>query len=178
MRIKFFYILFILFISQTYSQNSNWDEIRINKRAQLKFKDTIKNIEENLNGKWKYLGKKIDNRLIDTITRYFGNGKKSMIIVENGEVSKINENKSEKQNFYYQITFNFINNNYYYENKIYIEKNRVSMNSCEPFPEVIFYKKKFGVLFTEMLGNYFKEIKELTFNKLIFDNGEVYMKIE
>ncbi len=166
-----------MFFTQSYSQD--FGEIKIDSKLQIKYSDTLKNIGERLSGKWKYLGKRINGSLTDTLGISFRNDKKTTITIENGIVIESEENKRKKANYFYEITFDFKNGKgYYSREKKSINEDVTSITSCQPIPELVYYKDKFGIIFIGMAGQSFSEINELTSEKLILENGKEYLKLE
>jgi hypothetical protein len=177
MRNILFTILFTLFLTQSYSQD--FGEIKIDSKLQIKHSDTLKNIGERLTGKWKYLGKKTNGILIDTIGTSFSNNIKTTIIVENGIVIESEGNKRKKADYYYEITYNFQNGNgFYSREEKSLNDDWESITSCQPIPELVYYGEKFGILFIGMGGQSFSEINELTSEKLVLENGKEYLKLK
>ncbi|MGH1383686.1 hypothetical protein [Kordia sp.] len=139
----------------------------------------MKNIGERLTGKWKYLGKRKNGTLTDTIGTSFSNNKKTIITIENGIVFESEGNKSKKADYYYEITYSFKNGKgYYSREEKSINDDWKSITSCQPIPELVYYKEKFGILFIGMGGQSFSEIIELTTEKLVIENGKEYLKLE
>lgn len=176
---KLIYILFILFITQSYSQENDLDVFKYDDELQLKYSDTIKKIEERLNGKWKYLGKKTDGILIDTISFKTRNEKGTYTIVKNGDIFELIGMKEEKMNYILEVTYNFKDKRGFYSiNKKYLKDDITEIRTCEPIPQVIFCNDKLGILFIGMAGENFNEITELSLERLIFGNGKEYLKLE
>jgi hypothetical protein len=177
MRTKLLIILFTLNFIQSYSQDF-W-EIKIDSKLQIKYSDTLQSIGERITGKWKYLGKKINGNLTDTIGTNLKNGERTLITIENGIVFKTKRNVRKKADFFYQIDVNFKNGKIFYsETEISINGNWESFTSCAPIPELVFYKGQFGILFIGMGGQSFSEINKLTSEKLVIENGKEYLKFE
>ncbi len=177
MRNTLLIILFTSFFAQSYSQD--FGEIKLDSKLQIKYSDSLKNIGERLTGKWKYLGKRTNGSLIDTIGMSFRNDKKTVIIVENGIVIESEEDKSKKADYFYEITYSFKNGKgFYSREEKYINEDIISITSCQPIPELVYYKEKFGILFIGMAGQNFSEIKKLTSERLILENGKEYLKLE
>ncbi|ARV14505.1 hypothetical protein BTO07_04780 [Polaribacter sp. SA4-12] len=166
-----------MFFTQTYSQD--FGEIKIDSKLQIKHSDTLKNIGERLTGKWKYLGKRKGGILNDTLNVSFSNNKKTTVIVENGIIFELADGKRKKANYYSETTYEFDNGKGYYslEEKSFND-DWETITSCQPVPELVYYKEKFGILFIGMAGQNFEPIRELNINNLIFENGEEYQKIE
>ncbi|WP_282069683.1 hypothetical protein [Olleya namhaensis] len=177
MKVKLFTILFTLFLTLSYSQD--FGEIKIDSKLQIKHSDTLKTIGERLTGKWKYLGKRKGEILIDTLNVSFTNNKKTTVIVENGTVFELSDGKRKKAEYYIETTYKFDNDKGYYalEEKS-LNDDWKSINTCQPVPELIYYKEKFGILFTEMLGQNFEAIRDINTNTLILENGKEYKKTE
>ena len=178
MRTKLLIILFTLNYILSYSQD--FGRIKIDSKLQVKYSDTLKNIKERLTGKWKYLGKRANGNLKDTVEVSFRNGKKTVIIVENGILYELTGNKKKEANYFYEITYSFENKRgYYNKNKKYPEQGITEINEHSSFPKVIFYKTKFGIFFDNfMVNDRFYEIKKLTFNRLVLENGKEYLKLK
>ncbi|MGI9532964.1 hypothetical protein [Lutimonas sp.] len=177
MRTKFLLILLTLFLTQSYSQD--FGTIRLDSELQKKHSDSLKNIGERLNGKWKYLGKSANGSLIDTVGTSSKNGNRSIIIVENGIVFEVEGNKKKKANYYYEIIFSFINGKgFYSREKKYLIDGITEISSDQPIPELVYYKEKFGIVFHQMLGETFNGINELTSERLVLENGKEYLKLE
>ena len=177
MKTKIIIILLTVFFLQSYSQE--FDGIKYNLELQAKYKDTLRNIGDRLTGKWKYLGKKDHKILIDTLSLNFRDDEKTYVVVENGTLFEIRNGKRKEANYYYEITYNFDNSiGYYSEDKIYFDSNIIESYSSQPYPELIYYQNKFGILFVGHGGESFEVIRELNSEKLIFENGEEYLKIE
>ena len=177
MRTKLLIILFTLVFTQSYSQD--FGEIKLDSKLQIKYSDTLQDIGERITGKWKYLGKRTNGILTDTIGMSFRNDKKIVITVENGIVIESKGNKRKKADYFYEITYSFKNGKgYYSREEYYFNKNITSITSCQPIPELVYYKEKFGIIFIGMGGQSFSEINELTSEKLILENGKEYLKIE
>jgi len=170
-------ILFTFFLTQSYSQD--FRKIKLDSKLQIKYSDSLKNIGERLTGKWKYLGKRTNGSLIDTIGVSYRFGKKTIIIVENGIVIESQGDKRKKADYFYEIIFSFKNSKgFYSREEKYINEDITSITSCQPIPELVYYKEKFGIIFIGMIGESFSEINELTSEKLVFENGKEYLKIE
>ena len=178
MKTKFLIILFTLNYIFSYSQD--FERIKIDSKLQVKYSDTLKNIKERLTGKWKYLGKKANGSLKDTIGVSFRNDKKTLIIVENGYLYEITGNKKKEADYFYEITYSFENKRgYYNKNKKYHEQGITEINEHPSFPKIIFYKNRFGIFFSNFIeNNRFYEIKKLTFNRLVLENGKEYLKLK
>ena len=177
MRTQFLVILLTFLITQSYSQD--FGEIKLDSKLQVKYSDTLRNIGERLSGKWKYLGKRAKESLIDTIGVSFTDDKKTIITVENGIVFEIENGKRKKANYFYEITYNFKNGKGFYSSEEkYFNKEITSISSCQPIPELVYYKGNFGILFYEMVGESFRKIRELTPERLIFENGKEYQKMK
>ncbi len=177
MRNALLIILFALFFSSSYSQDL--EEIKLDAKSQIKYSDTLINIGERLTGKWKYLGKRTNKRLIDTVGISFRDNKKTVIIVENGIVITSIGNKRRKADYFYEITYNFKNgkNSYSCEEKS-LNGDITSITDCQPIPKLVYYKEKFGILFIGMLGENFEPIRKLNRNYLVLENGKEYIKIK
>jgi len=177
MRMKLLIILFTLFFTQSYSQD--FGEIKLDSKLQIKYSDTLHNIGERITGKWKYLGKRRNGILKDTIGMSFRNDQKIVITVENGILIELKENKRKKADYFYEITYNFKNGKgFYSREKKYLNKDITSTTSDQPIPELVYYEEKFGIVFIGMAGQSFSEIIELTSEKLILENGKEYLKLE
>ncbi|MEE9364229.1 MAG: hypothetical protein V3U92_16640 [Cellulophaga sp.] len=177
MRNAILIILFTSFFTQSYSQD--FGEIKLDSKLQVKYSDTIQNIGERITGKWKYLGKRTNGILTDTIGISFRNDKKTVITVENGIIIESEGNKRKKADYFYEITYNFKNGTgFYSREEKYINEDITSITSCQPIPELVYYKEKFGIVFIGMAGQSFSEINELTSEKLVLENGKEYLKIE
>ena len=170
-------ILFTSFFTQSYSQD--FGEIKLDSKLQVQYSDTIQNIGKRITGKWKYLGKRTNGILIDTIGTNFRNDKETLVIIENGTVIESEGNKRKKVDYFYEITYSFKNGNgFYSREKKYFNEEITSITSCQPIPELVYYKEKFGIVFIGMAGQSFSEITELTSEKLVLENGKEYLKIE
>jgi hypothetical protein len=177
MRNTLLIILFTSFFIQSYSQD--FGKIKLDSKLQVQYSDTIQNIGERINGKWKYLGKRKGGILSDTLYVSFSNNKKTTVIVENGIVFELANGKRKKADYYSETTYEFKNGNGFYSSeKKYLKSDIIEITSCQPIPELIFYKEKFGILFIGMAGQNFEPIRELNTNNLIFENGKEYQKIE
>jgi hypothetical protein len=177
MRNELLIILFTLFLTQSYSQD--FGEIKIDSKLQIKHSDTLKNIGERLTGKWKYLGKRANGILTDTIGTSFSNDKKTIITIKNGIVIETEGKKSKKADYFYEVTYNFKNGNgYYSREEKSLNEDWESMTSCQPIPELVYCKEKFGILFVGMGGQSFSEINGLSSEKLIMENGKEYLKLK
>jgi hypothetical protein len=132
-----------------------------------------------MTGKWKYLGKRTNGILTDTLGTSFSNGKKTLITIENGIIIESEGNKSKKVDYFYEITYSFNNGKgYYSREKKYYNKGILSITSCQPIPELVYYEEQFGILSIGMGGETFSEINELTPEKLVLENGKEYLKLE
>ena len=177
MRNTLLIILFTSFFFQSYSQD--FGEIKLESKLQIKYSDTLQNIGKRITGKWKYLGKRTNGILIDTIGTNFRNDKETLIIIENGTVIESEGNKRKKADYFYEITYSFKNGNgFYSREKKYFNEGITSITSCQPIPELVYYEKKFGILSIGMGGQSFSEINELTPKKLVLENGKEYLKLE
>jgi hypothetical protein len=177
MRMKLLIILFTLFFTQSYSQD--FGEIKLDSKLQIKYSDTLQNIGERITGKWKYLGKRSNEILKDTIGMSFRNDQKIVITVENGIVIESKGNKRKKADYFYEIIYSFKNGKgFYSREKKYLNKDITSITSDQPIPELVYYEEKFGIVFIGMAGQSFSEIIELTSEKLILENGKEYLKLE
>jgi hypothetical protein len=177
MRNTLLIILFTSFFIQSYSQD--FGEIKLDSKLQVQYSDTIQNIGERISGKWKYLGKRTNGILTDTTGTSFRNDKKTVITVENGIVIESEGSKRKKADYFYEITYNFKNGKgFYSREEKYINEDITSITSCQPIPELVYYKEKFGIVFIGMAGQSFSEITELTSEKLVLENGKEYLKIE
>ena len=177
MRTKLLLILFTLLFAQSYSQD--FGEIKLDSKLQIKYSDSLKNIGERLSGKWKYLGKRTNESLTDTIGVSFSNNKKTIITVENGIVIESEGNKRKKVDYFYEITYSFKNGNgFYSREKKYINEHLTLLSSCQQVPLLVYYKEQFGIVFIGMAGQSFSEINELTSEKLILENGKEYLRLE
>ncbi|MFG6686689.1 hypothetical protein ACGK9U_08925 [Mariniflexile sp. HNIBRBA6329] len=177
MRTKLLIILFTLFFIQSYSQD--FGEIKLDSKLQIKYSDSLRNIGERLTGKWKYLGKKENGFLRDTLFVSFNNNQKTTVIVENGKIFELINGKKKEADYYSETTYDFKNaNGFYSSEKKYLNSDIVSITTCQPIPELVYYKEKFGILFIGMAGQNFESIRELNSKKLILENGEEYQKVE
>ncbi len=177
MRMKFLIILFTFFFTQSYSQD--YGEIKLDSKLQIKYSDTLQNIGKRITGKWKYLGKRRNGILKDTIGMSFRNNQKIVIIIENGIVIESEENKRKIADYFYEITYDFKNGKgFYSRERKYLNKDITSTTSDQPIPELVYYEEKFGIVFIGMAGQSFSEIIELTSTKLILENGKEYLKLE
>ena len=170
-------ILFTSFFLQSYSQD--FGEIKLDPKLQIKYSDTLQNIGERLTGKWKYLGKRNSGILSDTLFVSFNNKNKTTVIVENGIVFEIENNNRKKADYYYETSYEFKNGSgIYSEDKKYFKENILEISTCQPFPELIFYQNKFGILFIGLGGQNFEAISKLKADKLVFENGSEYWRTE
>ena len=177
MRNIFLTMKFTSFFIQTYSQD--FGEIKLDSKLQVRYTDTLQNIGERISGKWKYLGKRKSGILSDTLSMSFSDDKKTTVIVENGIISELANGKRKKANYYSETTYIFKNGKGFYSSeKQYLNSDIISITTCQPIPELIYYKEKFGILFIGMAGQNFEPIRELNTKSLIFENGEEYQKVE
>jgi len=177
MRTKLLILLFTLFFTQSYSQD--FGKIKLDSKLQVKYSDSLKIIGERLTGKWKYLGKRTNGSLIDTIGVSFWNDKKTVITVENGIVIESEGDKRKRADYFYEITYSFKDGKgFYSREEKYINEDVTLITSCQPIPELVYYKGKFGIIFTGMVGQSFSKITELTSEKLVLENGKEYLKLE
>ncbi len=177
MRTKLLIILFTFLFTQSYSQD--FGEIELDSKLQIKYSDTLKNIGERLIGKWKYLGKRKNGILSDTLFVSFSNSKKTTVVVENGIIFELANGKRKKANYYYETTYEFESGKgIYSREKKYFNSDIISITTCQPIPKLVYYKEKFGILFIRMAGQNFESISELNPKKLILENGKEYQKIE
>ena len=177
MRTNLLIILFTLLLTQSYSQD--FGEIVVDSKLQIKYSDSLKSIGERLSGKWKYLGKRKSGILSDTLYVSFSDNQKTTVFVENGIISELTNGKRQKANYYSETTFDFRNSKGFYSSeKKYLNSDIISITTCQPIPELIFYEEKFGILFIGMGGQSFEPILELNSENLIFENGEEYKKVE
>ena len=86
MKTEILTILFFLQIIISYSQEKTFNEIKYDPKLQIIHKDTLKNVQERLNGKWKYLGKKINGKFSDTISVSYYEDRTVTTTIENGIV--------------------------------------------------------------------------------------------
>ena len=176
MRLKFLIIILSLFFSTSYSQE--FGEIKYDLKLQAEHKDTLQSIGERLTGKWKYLGKRNNGILTDTLFARFWNNKKTYGVVENGIVYEIDDGIRKKTDYYYEITYRFkTSKGFYSRERRYRNKDIVEKSSDQPIPRLIFYKNNFGILFTGMAGHNFEKINELSADMLILESGKEYLKI-
>ncbi|WP_452231339.1 hypothetical protein [Lacinutrix sp. MEBiC02595] len=177
MRNTLLIILLSLFFTKFYSQD--FGEIILDSKLQIKYSDTLQNIGERITGKWKYLGKRANGILTDTIGTSFRDDKKTIITIENGIVIESEGKKRKKADYFYEINYSFKKGNVYYSReKKSINNNWETISSCQPIPEIAYYKEKFGILFIEMIGQSFSGINKLTSEKLVLENGKEYLKLE
>ncbi len=179
MKTKLLTLLFILLISHSYSQENDLNEIKYDYKLQKEYKDTIQNIGEKLTGKWKYLGKNTNGKLIDTMSVSFRNNKETITVVENGNVFELEGNTRKKTNYFYEITYSFKNRKVFYSlKKKYYNENIIEISSCQSIPELIYYNGKIGILFVDMIGEHFEGIIKLTSERLILESGKEYLKLK
>ncbi len=177
MRNTLLIILFTSFFIQSYSQD--FGEIKLDSKLQVQYSDTLLNIGERISGKWKYLGKRKSGILSDTLYVSFSDDKKTTVIVENGIIFELTNGKRKKADYYSETTYEFKNGKGFYSSeKKYLNSDIISITTCQPIPELIYYKEKFGILFIGMVGQNFEPIRELNTKNLIFENGEEYEKVE
>ncbi len=177
MRTTLLIILFTSFFTQSYSQD--FGEIKLDSKLQIKYSDTLQNIGERITGKWKYLGKRTNGILTDTVGMSFRNDKKTLITIENGIVIESEGNKSKIADYFYEITYSFKNGKgYYSREKNYFNEGITSVTTCQPHPKLVYYEEKFGIIFIGMGGQSFSKINELTSEKLVLENGKEYLKLE
>lgn len=179
MKIGIFTILFLSLTNFSFCQENNFNEIKYDQKLQVEQRDTLQDIGKRLTGKWKYLGKNSNGILTDTISIGFRNDEKIITTIENGTVFETVGKKKNKADYFYEITCSFENKKMYYSReRKYYNDNIISITDCQPIPELVYYNNKFGIVFSGMGGDNFSGINELTSEKLIFENGKEYSKIE
>ena len=178
MKIGISIILFLSFTNFSFCQENGFNEIKYNQKLQVEQRDTLQNIGKRLTGKWKYLGKNDNGILTDTISIGFRNDEKMITTIENGIVFETVGRKKNKADYFYEITCGFKNKKmYYYRERKYYNDNIISITDCQPIPELVYYNTKFGIVYRGMGGDSFIGINELTSEKLIFENGKEFSKL-
>jgi hypothetical protein len=176
-------ITFILFLFCFKSYSQEYEDLFYDEQLQIVYKDTLQSIGKRLTGDWKYLGNRNrinDGILTDTISLSYSLGEiATLIIFENGVYYEIVEGERKKADYFYKTSFDFISDfsNYSYD-KIYFNKNITEITSSQPIPELIYYKNCFGILYNFRPAYELDIINVLTDKKLIFKNGEEYVKLE
>ncbi len=175
MKVTFLVIILGLFFIKAYSQKSM--KIEIDYELQLKYQDTLQAMEDNITGHWKYLGKRNGRKLKDTVSTNYENTSRN-VIVENGIVFEVANQKKTKTNYYFETIYDFKNEiGFYSSERKYINNEISAISSYEPFVELVYYKEKFGIIFTAPGGKYFEPIRSIYGKKLIFENGEEYLRL-
>ena len=179
MKIGIFTILFLSLINFSFCQENDFNEIEYDQKLQIEQRDTLSNIGKRLTGKWKYLGKKSNGILTDTISVGFRNESKIITTIENGIVFETEGNKKSKANYFYELTYSFENgkSNYSVE-RIDLNKEIIWVTSCQPLSELIYYEDMYGILLKGMAGDSFYKINKLTSKSLVLENGKEYLKLE
>ena len=179
MKTEILTILFFLQIIISYSQEKTFNEIKYDPKLQIIHKDTLKNVQERLNGKWKYLGKKINGKFSDTISVSYYENRTVTTTIENGIVYESEKDIKKKVNYYYELTYSFKNGkNINSFEKVLFDKSITYVTSCQPIQELIYYKGKIGIHFFTMSGYHFTVINKLTSESLILENGKEFIKLE
>jgi hypothetical protein len=177
MKAKLLIILFTLYFIQSYSQD--FGKIKLDSKLQIKYSDTLQKIEKRITGKWKYLGKRTNGILKDTIEVSFSNDRKTIITVENGIVIESKRNKRKKADYFYQMDFNFKSGiGIYSFEKMSINGLWESVTSCQPIMKLVYYDNKIGILMDGTAEDSFSQINELTSEKLVIENGKEYLKLK
>jgi hypothetical protein len=178
MKIGISTILFFL-INLSFSQESPFNEIKFDKKLQIIHKDTLQNVRERLTGKWKYLGKKINEKISDTISVSYYENKTVTTTIENGIVFETEKDIKRKASYFLELTYSFKDgiNNYSLE-RVEIDGSVIYVTSCQPIAKLIYYEGKIGIHFLGMSGDRFAEINKLTSESLILENGKEYLRLE
>jgi len=174
-------ILISLLFNNSYSQD--YEDLFYDKQLQIEYKDTLQNIGKRLTGEWLYLGNRnrIKNGVLtDSISiTYTTDGIETLLIVENGVYFEIEERERKKADYFYKTTFDFNSEFPSYSNDmIYFDEDITVITSCQPIPELIYYKNDFGILYNGMAAYSLEIISELNDKRLIFKNGEEYLRIK
>jgi hypothetical protein len=176
----------ILFVFSVNAYTQEYEDLFYDEQLQILHKDTLQDIGKRLTGEWLYLGNrnKIKNgNLTDSIPNaYHGDEKTTPIIIENGVCLEIEDGERKKADYFYKTTFNFNSELPSSSNDIiYINRDEVLITSCcgHSFPELIYYKNSFGILYDSSRPAYELDIiSVLTDQKLIFKDGKEYEKLE
>jgi hypothetical protein len=144
---------------------------------QVKYADSLIQVENKLNGKWKYLGKRYNDMLIDTM-KIILNTKKSFVTVENGVVFEHKRKKKRKADYFYRMDVNFRNRiGTYSLEEISLTDYWIALSSSQPLIKIVYFDKKIGILFIAHSGSWFRGIIKLTATRLVLENREEYVKL-
>ena len=177
MKTPLIFFISTLFTYQSFSQEV--EEISLDLKFQVKYADTLNDIGERLNGRWKYLGKRTKAGLIDTLQESMKNDKTIIIVVENGTVYESIGGERKKADYFYEINYSFdFGNESYSREKKGLKGGMTTITSDQPIPEMAYYKGKFGIVFYSLYGQSFEGIQDLTSERLLLTNGEEYLRME
>ena len=135
---------------QLFGQNQNSVEINIDKKLQLKYFDTIYNIESRLNGEWIYLGNIFNKEKVDTTRVSWA--KNDTLLIHNGLIYKNNQHGKSKVEKYSVACYNFEPTGSYHFYRVFQKNNgtlETEFTSVHwPRPKVVFFNSKFGILWS------------------------------
>jgi hypothetical protein len=173
-------IFLVLFALQVNGQNLPSKEIKIDKKLQQRYFDTIWDIEKRLNGEWLYFGS-IDNSS-KTDTNRVSWEENDFLTIDNGFVYKQKNGVKTRVEKYSVVSydFHFYNGSYIYRSIFQNKSDTIETEITTahlPRPKVVFHDNRYGILW--MGGDNelttFDEIVKLNSDMLIIGN-EKYIR--